>query len=295
MQLKEQDYPCNYLDSNIASLKSQSTYKGLIWTILVIMLFSTVLSSISTQHITSESVFNKINGYVLLVSCFGSVFLTYLKPEKNWYIGRAVAESIKTLSWKYMMLTDPFNIDNDYESRELFITRCAEIMKAAMEKDNFVPKLNCHHKDFVTEKMIAIRALSFLERKNIYATERIENQISWYTTKSELNQKKGNIWTVVLAGSQFIAATYLIFIQSKPLGVDFNTILIFIATSSISILEMNKFRELTQSYAFTAFELNTIRNRFGLITNENELDNFVDDAEQAISREHTMWLARRGK
>jgi hypothetical protein len=57
---------------------------------------------------------------------------------------------------------------------------------------------------------------------------------------------------------------------------------------------MNKYRELQRSYSFTRFELNNIRNRFGEINSDDDLNIFVEEAEQAISREHTMWLARKG-
>ena len=66
------------------------------------------------------------------------------------------------------------------------------------------------------------------------------------------------------------------------------------ATSIISIGELNKYKEIYQSYALTKQELNIIRTKFRQIQNDVELNDFVLEAEQAISREHTMWLARRG-
>jgi hypothetical protein len=259
------------------------------------MFISTILSSVSCPYFISEQSFDKINGYILLIGCFMSVLLMYIQPEKAWYIGRAVAESIKTLSWRFIMKSEPFEGSNEEETETLFINRCADITRAAMEKDQFSPKGNCYHNNFITDKMKSIRSLAFVERKSVYATERIDNQLQWYNSKSLVNKRKGTIFTIILASCQFIAASYLLFFGAKFLDINISVIMIFIATSCVSILELNKFKELSRSYAFTGFELNTIRNRFGTINEENELNAFVEEAEQAISREHTMWLARRGK
>jgi hypothetical protein len=57
---------------------------------------------------------------------------------------------------------------------------------------------------------------------------------------------------------------------------------------------LNKYKEIYQSCALTKQELNIIRTKFRQVKDNTELNEFVLGAEQAISREHTMWLARRG-
>jgi hypothetical protein len=58
-------------------------------------------------------------------------------------------------------------------------------------------------------------------------------------------------------------------------------------------LQLRRYQELSQSYLITATELSLIKSKIHQIETEEELSNFVDDAETAISREHTLWLARR--
>jgi hypothetical protein len=290
IKIKDEDYPCCYLDSNLASISAQRNYKALIYSSLGVMLLSTILSSIP---IDGCPIYNKINGVVLLLSSFISIGLIVFKPEKNWYIGRAVSESIKTLTWRYMMKSKPFDIGNEDEIKKTFIDRCSDVTIAAIQNGKFEPSNNSFHQDFITQKMDNIRSLTLLERKGIYASERIEEQITWYKSKSIKSKNKNLLFTLLLGSCQFLAAIYLIFLFDLVNCVDVNTILIFIAASCISIIEMNKFGELAQSYSFTAFELNKIRNHFNVINSEMDLDNFVEIAEQAISREHTMWLARR--
>jgi hypothetical protein len=51
--------------------------------------------------------------------------------------------------------------------------------------------------------------------------------------------------------------------------------------------------ELQTSYAVAADELTNLEAKVELCTSETELLAHVEDVEEAISREHTMWRARR--
>lgn len=294
MDVVDQDYPCIYLNSNAISIYSQRIYKIIVWISLVIMLVSTILNSKFKPSVVIKFDLDKINGFLLLLGALISAILTVIEPSKNWYLGRAVAESIKTISWKYMMRAAPFDIDNQKDVKKLFIDRCDDIRNAVLRNKNFAPAPGKFHNDYITPKMNDIRNLAFLERKKVYEKERIISQINWYNIKSRKNNNTGKIYMTLLVLCQFSAAVYLFFLNSNRYGLDITSILIFISVSCISIIELNKFRDLSQSYSLTAFELNSIKNKFGSIIDECDLDIFVDDAEQAISREHTMWLARRG-
>lgn len=282
-RIKEGDYPCYHEDASQQSMNSQRMYKRLIWAILIIMVVSTLMQSFQ------NTIDNRFKGSIVFLSFLGTILVMIFQPDKSWYIGRAVAESIKTLSWRYMMKSQPFDLD---DADENFVKRCSEILSAAMKNEGFVHKPLCKHREIITKAMTEIRSLSFDERKEAYLDDRIKDQISWYEIKSKFNRTRGITFLLVIGGCQLIAFIFLIFFGKSDF--DLTSIMIVIATSAISIMEMNKYRELERSYSFTAFELNNIRNRFGLITNDEDLNIFVEEAEQAISREHTMWLARKG-
>lgn len=277
------DYPCYHEDASQESMISQHRYKQLIFAILVLMAISTFLQSFP------NSLDNRIKGFIVFLGLLGTVLIMVFKPDRTWYIGRAVAESIKTLTWRYMMRSQPFDEEN---SEEKFIKRCSEILNAAIQNEGFTHKSLCKHRDIITQGMIRIRNLPFDEQKSIYLDERIKDQVDWYEGKSKFNSKRANISIWIIGVCQLFAVVYLLF--WGDLDFDFTSIMAVLTTSTISIMELNKFRELERSYSFTAFELNNIRNRFGLITNKGDLNIFVEEAEQAISREHTMWLARKG-
>jgi hypothetical protein len=292
--IQENEFPCYYIDSDQASKRAQNIYKGITWGALLLMFLSTMLVSISTDLTNQIPYFDKINGFVLFISGVISLFLVFDKPEKGWYLGRAIAESIKTLSWRYMMHAEPFELTDPKEDLRKFTERIFNINKQA-NHDGFIPKPNKKHSDVITKKMIAVSSLDFEERKQYYSLNRIDDQIKWYGNKSEKNGRNAKIWSYLMIGFQFIGAIYLFWFFDTIKIVNLNNIMVFLATSIICIMEMNKYKELYQSYAFTKQELNIIKTKLAIITNEVEFKQFVTEAEQAISREHTMWLARRGK
>jgi len=293
MELTENDFPCYYIDSNKASKKAQNKYKGLIWLTLLLMLGSTVLVSIDPALTAKWPHFDEINGAILFFSGLVTVYLNLRAPERKWYLGRAIAESIKTLSWRYMMHAEPFVNGDDQTDLQVFTDRILAINKQA-NKSKFIPKPNKAHSQVITPKMEEIRALSYDKRKAFYAANRIDEQIEWYGNKSEKNGRIAKICTFIIIICQFLAAIYLFEFIEKIKILNINNMLIFLATSVISIVELNKYKEIYQSYALTKQELNIIRTRFRQVKDDTELNEFVLEAEQAISREHTMWLARRG-
>lgn len=54
-----------------------------------------------------------------LVTLLIELWLLAGKPERNWYDGRALAESIKTLTWKYAVGAQPYTLTRTAEESEL--------------------------------------------------------------------------------------------------------------------------------------------------------------------------------
>jgi hypothetical protein len=70
-------------------------------------------------------------------------------------------------------------------------------------------------------------------------------------------------------------------------------VLAVVATSLIAWKQLKRFDELASAYSLTAHELGIIKSRFSAVENRDALAAFVSDAENAFSREHTQWAARR--
>ena len=55
------------------------------------------------------------------------LYLLSVKPERTWYEGRAAAESVKTLAWRFAVGGRPFGID-EHETDEKFLARLGDIL-----------------------------------------------------------------------------------------------------------------------------------------------------------------------
>jgi hypothetical protein len=76
---------------------------------------------------------------------------------------------------------------------------------------------------------------------------------------------------------------------------NFNIASVFSAAAAAFIAwqELKRHQELAFAYGQAAHEIGLVLARERYIDTEVEFSAFVSDAENAISREHTMWTARR--
>ena len=65
------------------------------------------------------------------------------------------------------------------------------------------------------------------------------------------------------------------------------------ASAVLSWLQAKKHRELSTSYSLAAHEIVLIKGEVVSIQTESNLSDFVMNSENAFSREHTQWAARK--
>lgn len=293
--MNHSDYPNLFKASDKASNDAQRNYLC----VMRIDLISGILGAgIAIYNINSNG---KIIIYIfsalfLLLSLAMTIVLVVAKFEDAWYKGRALAESCKTLTWRYITCSEPFEMGKDLVTvKALFLNRLTAIKD---EYDTFIKELNCTllSEKPITDRMQEIRNLPLTERLDIYRRERIEDQIKWYTNKANYNQSRYSRWFAVIILAQSAALTCSIFLIFN-IESNWNMVGLFstIAASAISWLQLKQHQELKQAYTITVFELNQILALSDNVRNEIDLSKFVLDSENAISREHTLWMAQRRK
>lgn len=217
-----------------------------------------------------------------------------LKPEQGWYQARALAESVKTATWKYMMQAEPFDREQAaQEARANFRNHLRAILKANQHIGHRFDAVAATDEQ-VTPDMEAARQTKVTDRLAAYLRDRVDDQRSWYALKAGLNKKWARhsviacsilyITALVLVATRIIRPTWQ-FAHPEPLLVS--------ATALIGWMQIKKFNELAASYTLTAHEIGIIRSRSEDCTSEEAFAEFVDDAELAFSREHTQWIARQ--
>ena len=145
-----------------------------------------------------------------------------------------------------------------------------------------------------TSTMRRSRALGVEDRKSLYLSNRINEQRSWYGLKAMRNSRAASRIFVATVLSQALALVAAVILLQHPEAFS-NPIGIFVAMAAAIIAwsQLKQYQELAQSYGTTVQELGIICDRSRYVSSNEQFSRFVSDSENAISREHTLWLARR--
>jgi hypothetical protein len=283
-------YPALYATANQMSSGSQSTFLWLIRAEYGLLF----ISAVSSMNFYTTPVYFIVPALALIVSLVVMMIRSLLKPEQGWYRGRALAESIKTSSWKYCMRGEPFgDAYNLAVRRAEFRTYLTEILSANRLLGDRMPPDQAAA-DQITQSMEDVRALRLEDRIQYYDTYRISEQRQWYADKAAANRRASRLWV----GASVIAYALAIFLSLVRLtapAFEFLPIepIIVIASSILGWMQVKKFNELASSYTLTAHEIGIIRGKLGEVKAEVDFSQFVVESEQAFSREHTQWVARQ--
>lgn len=223
----------------------------------------------------------------LVVALFTKIFMIQFEPEKKWYNGRAAAESIKTITWKYTQCAKPFDKGLSQVSViQLFNQRIEDVLK-------MVPTLNepSGIDTQFTSSMQEMRKSKLSQRMTFYKKHRLTDQINWYRTKSKYNMRKSYLWSISVLIFEFIAIIFAVLRLFYIDSIDFSGIIATAAAAILSWVQSKQFETLSQSYAVTSHELAKVNTSLNNITTEEKWSLTVEQGEEAISREHTLWVA----
>lgn len=228
-------------------------------------------------------------GFVLALG--SEIYITLVRPERDWYQARAGAESVKTLSWRYAVGADPFFLSLDpSEARTLFRSRVSQVAHQVAQAVS-VPTGDGSSP---TAAMNALRASDLDTRRSVYLRDRTEAQRDWYTRKAKANRRAAAWWRTLLLSAEAVAVALAAGRLFGGWTFDLAGILAAAIGAGAAWLALKQHVTLRAAYALTAAELEKQMTSL-LAADASEWPESVADAEEAISREHTMWLASRGE
>lgn len=290
--LNDHDLPALFLTADAASLSGQRWFVCLFRLSLIALV---IASAASAFDFTAPEPARIASGVSLLFFLISSALLLVLRNrhfERRWFAGRAVAESVKSMSWKYVMRAQPYDREAQSDTDALFL----EDLKKTLDQASSLGGIDAEllSKPQISASMRTLRVLPYGERLDCYRRHRIENQRNWYATKSKSNGTNAqSFFGVVFIAHLAAIAASIATIVDPGLGFAAEAVLSAVAAAFLAWLQMRRYDELAQTYALAAQDLGLVEARASSVTTDQELADFVSDAENAISREHAMWLARR--
>jgi len=291
--MKEEHYPSLFRSADAASVSAQKTYLRLQKAHLGSLILGSIIGAFTALATNVLSVW--LYSAMAIILAFGLLILWVKRSrqdDKAWFDCRAVAESVKTTTWRFMMNVPPFHNSDSIEER--FVSELREIRKARPDFGKLLASVMDARAFVITDFMRQIRSHSFDERKRLYIEGRLRDQKSWYTNKANMNALNGTRWYWVTTGLQSIAVTIAI-VQAAFGAWGFNAVplLTTCAAAVVAWGQTKRYDELAKTYALAAQELGELEAIADGITHESNFPQFVEQVEEAISREHTLWRARR--
>jgi hypothetical protein len=209
-----------------------------------------------------------------------------VRPERQWYLGRALAESVKSLAWLYAVGGHPFPL-GDASAGPRFEQRAAALL-AQLAPEGIEVGTGRE----ITAGMRDLRAAGRSARVAAYLSERIDGQVAWYSAKASANARRGRVWSaafLLTSGLGVVAAGV------EAWGLLDLGLFGFLASVGAAFSAWTQARQhsvLAASYAVAARELGAARAGLEAVAGEEEWARATGDAEAAISREHATWIAR---
>jgi hypothetical protein len=223
------------------------------------------------------------------LSC--AIYLAAMKPDRLWYAARALAESMKTICWRFVVRAEPFDSGHDDDRGHLI-----ETMRKLIEQNKRAAQKMSERLDGrqITAEMMALRHASLAARRDAYIQRRIDEQRRWYAGKSKFNRRRAVSYFGTLIALNLAALTSaalrMRFVEAEAWPTD---ILVAASVGVMGWMQTKKYSELAASYALAAHEIGFIREQAASVHDELLFSLFVGDAENAFSREHTQWIARK--
>ena len=182
--MQHESYPALFLDSDGSSDKYQSNF---LWLIRgeYLMLF---IASVFSLNFIEGVVCNLLYAAAFFAGLIILITRAQSKPEQQWYRCRALAESVKTLTWRYMMHAAPFNSKENDAKSEL-----RDQLHKVFNENIATAKLitsDWSGKDQITNAMADVRSMNRKERMAYYLKHRVDDANDGFAVEGDFEKRE---------------------------------------------------------------------------------------------------------
>lgn len=281
------DLPALYQSANQRSLDAQRSF--LMWfklrlgAIVVAAIGGAIGWTVGHLHIGGGIAF-----LAFAVALVCELVLAVRRPDRIWYAGRAAAESAKTLGWRYMVHGESFETDVPGADERLL----AELKDVLHDLDALPVHTSSGRDVQISTRMRQVRAMPFEERRMVYLQGRIQDQQGWYAAKAAWNETRAKRWVVASIVFEFLGLIGGAVKAAGWIDVDLLGIFAAAAVGATAWMHAKQHQNLATAYGVTSQELAAVASEVEAVEDEAVWAPVVAKAEEAISREHTLWRAR---
>lgn len=291
-EVTDDDMPQLFRAADRASLNAQRGFVNGTRLRLVLVILAAASGLVSWRVGSGEVDVFGLSGVVFFVGALlVESSLWKGRPDKSWYDARAVAESAKTLAWKFAVCAEPFPSGLSTQQAQSQLVSKLETVRERYTNLDLDPVETKAVSDWMRDQ----RSESWTARRAVYLEQRVRSQRRWYATKAKYNKKRSKQWRAALVALEFVGATVALV---EAVNKDFPSLGPFIAAivgSFVAWVETKQHDTNARAYSAAVNDLANAESKLEVSPDEDAWALEVNDAEDAISREHTLWLASRSQ
>lgn len=287
---QEIEYPALYTAADDYSAKSQRRYFRLLIGEYCVLAATAILAWCDVQGKLGSALYA-----IAFVALVLIALVSYLSRfDERWYRARAVAESVKTTAWRFMMRAEPFGdrptIAAARSELRNYLRSTTRLNEGVVRR--FDPR-TCEGPE-ISQAMERMRLTNWKERLETYLTHRVREQRAWYARKAAYNKNAALISLIAILSIYSLA---FILIAADLIQIESNwpmvSVFLLVGSGMLGFTKAKRFGELAASYQLTAREIGLVLNASADVDSDSSLSDYVNEAERAFSREHTQWVARQ--
>jgi len=292
-RLSDVDLPQLYRAANEASLDGQRLYKRLTRTRLWLVVVAAAMGVTAWRVGTGQVDLLALVAVVAFALAFAAdIHLGRSRPDKTWYDGRAVAESTKTLAWKYAVCADPFPVSLPVSEAGSALLNELQTIRVRYPALGLSPIVG----EQITSWMRTLRSSPYKQRQDAYIELRLLDQEHWYESKARKFGKHANRWRLRLVGFEVVGVVLSLIEAFTTLNWAFAPLIAAIVAASVGWIQIQQYDQLSEAYSTTVSDLGDAHTKLTeAAADETRWALEVNDAEEAMSREHTLWSAKRSQ
>lgn len=290
--MTESDYPALWKASDAAALRTQRFFLFLVRLHLGLLALAGLVAAWSpSSRILDQSAAGLI-AVLMFAALVTGLVLRLLKADDIWFRNRAFAENAKGAAWRLMMAPSA-DAPGDDETREReFLEELKQIRARYPETARDLSTTLTIGPE-ISLQMRALRKQSTMDRLSFYTRHRLEDQIHWYSSKAKCNRRSELKWFTVILLAEGLAVLFafgriLYSAEYDPTGA-----VAALAACFVAWVQTKRFSDLANTYAVACVDLKGLLARADHVHTEVQLQDLVQEAENAISREHRLWVERR--
>jgi hypothetical protein len=312
--LQDNDLPALFRQADALAIRMQHRFFNMLVAELVFLTLGAFVGVFSSSKIqdgrlilgeSTAPLFSAtylVAGGLILAALLIRLYRFRGRADARWYAARAVAESTKSLAWRYAVGGQPFDLGLDSEDAEtLLLHRLSDTLA---DVPRLAQALRVAGKEKVSptsSTMNELRKQDLDIRIESYRTGRIDDQLRWYERKARDNHGLAHRTHWILALLEAIGVVFILLQHLLPpaltvsIGASFpiEGFIAVVVTSGIAWSQAKRYQDLSTSYHVAYREAYSLESSIPKQPSEETWAAFVDDAESAFSREHRLWRATR--